>query len=73
MQSEIKKIKNLSIIEAEVTDLKVKKETVLGVFLSDDTFVKSKAVVLTTGTFLRGVIHIGDKAIPGNCLRFGFS
>ena len=65
MQSEIKKIKNLSIIEAEVTDLKVKKETVLGVFLSDDTLVKSKAVVLTTGTFLRGVIHIGDKAIPG--------
>ena len=65
MQSEIKKIKNLSIIEAEATDLKVKKETVLGVFLSDDTFVKSKAVVLTTGTFLRGVIHIGDKAIPG--------
>ena len=44
MQSEIKKIKNLSIIEAEVTDLKVKKETVLGVFLSDDTLVKSKAV-----------------------------
>ena len=65
MQREIKKIKNLSIIEAEVVDLKVKKETVLGIFLSDDTFIKSKSVVLTTGTFLRGVIHIGDKALPG--------
>ena len=54
MQSEIKKIKNLSIIEAEATDLKVKKETVLGVFLSDDTLVISKAVVLTTGTVFKG-------------------
>ena len=65
MQRAIKKIKNLSIIEGEVVDLKVKKEKISGVLLSDDTFVSSRAVVLTTGTFLRGVIHIGDRVMPG--------
>jgi len=65
MQKEILSTENLSVIEGEVTDLKVKKQSIRGVTLSDDTFLESKSVVLTTGTFLRGVIHIGNKSIPG--------
>jgi tRNA uridine 5-carboxymethylaminomethyl modification enzyme len=38
---------------------------VTGVLLGDGAAITAKAVVLTTGTFLRGVIHIGDVARPG--------
>lgn len=56
---------NLEILEAEVTDLVIKKERVAGVKLTDDTTIDANAVILTTGTFLRGVIHIGDKSHSG--------
>ncbi|SHF45569.1 tRNA uridine 5-carboxymethylaminomethyl modification enzyme [Litoreibacter ascidiaceicola] len=56
---------NLSVIEAEVEDLIVANDTVGGVVLSDGSEVTSHSVVLTAGTFLRGVIHIGDESRPG--------
>ncbi len=56
---------NLSIIEAEATDFLMKNGSVSGVILKDGSEVASKSVVLTTGTFLRGVIHIGDESRPG--------
>ena len=37
---------------------------VAGVVLSDGSQIRARAVVLTTGTFLKGVIHIGDKRLP---------
>ncbi|MDD9330907.1 MAG: FAD-dependent oxidoreductase, partial [Bartonella sp.] len=55
---------NLSLIEDEVLDITVKDNSVSGVLLKKNGHVFSGAVVLTTGTFLRGLIHIGDKTWP---------
>ncbi|MEL7175032.1 MAG: tRNA uridine-5-carboxymethylaminomethyl(34) synthesis enzyme MnmG, partial [Pseudomonadota bacterium] len=65
MQAEIAQTPNLTVIEGEVSDLLVSGETVRGVRLGDESEISAKAVVLTTGTFLRGVIHIGDVAYGG--------
>lgn len=65
IQAQIHAIPDLVVIEAEVTDFAVSRETVTGVILGDGSRVDAKAVVLTAGTFLRGVIHIGDKSRPG--------
>ena len=56
---------NLDIIEGEVTDFLMSGRTVVGVILEDGSEISAGAVVLTTGTFLRGVIHIGDISRPG--------
>ena len=56
---------NLTIVEGECTDLLMTGNRVSGVVLEDGSELSAAAVVLTTGTFLRGVIHIGDKKRPG--------
>lgn len=56
---------NLEIIEGEVTDFIMKDGTVCGVTLADGSEVPSRTVILTSGTFLRGVIHIGDVSRSG--------
>jgi len=55
---------DLDLIEGEVWDISVQDGRTSGVFLKDGRACSSAAVVLTTGTFLRGVIHIGNKMIP---------
>ncbi|WP_108396737.1 tRNA uridine-5-carboxymethylaminomethyl(34) synthesis enzyme MnmG [Devosia submarina] len=55
---------SLDIIEGEVDDIVTSNGTVSGVRLLDGTFYGTKAVVLTTGTFLRGLIHRGEETIP---------
>ncbi|MFL2798961.1 MAG: tRNA uridine-5-carboxymethylaminomethyl(34) synthesis enzyme MnmG [Paracoccaceae bacterium] len=55
----------LSILEAEVSDLVIDNNTARGVVLSDGSTIRSNAVVLTTGTFLRGVIHVGGVKTAG--------
>lgn len=65
MQKEIGQQSNLTVVEGEVTDLTMKNGHVVGVVLEDETKLSAKAVVLTTGTFLRGVIHIGNETSPG--------
>ncbi|MDA1135497.1 MAG: FAD-dependent oxidoreductase, partial [Proteobacteria bacterium] len=52
---------NLKIIETTVSDLIIEKKTITGVVTEGDQIYKSKSVVLTTGTFLGGVIHIGNE------------
>ena len=64
MQENIRQINNLEVIEGEVDDLILSNEVIEGVKTKDGRSFKCKAVVLTTGTFLRGLIHIGDKKIP---------
>ncbi len=65
MRQEVESQENLDIIEGEVADFLMEGETVRGVQLADGSEIRSAAVVLTTGTFLRGVIHIGDVSRPG--------
>ncbi|MDA9657587.1 tRNA uridine-5-carboxymethylaminomethyl(34) synthesis enzyme MnmG [Alphaproteobacteria bacterium] len=54
---------NLSIIDGTIKDIIVQNRQIKGVILDDDTVYKSKSVVLTTGTFLDGIIHIGNQRI----------
>lgn len=65
MQAELSVLSGLSIVEGEVTDFIFSGEKVSGIRLADQTELISRTVVLTTGTFLRGVIHIGDVSRPG--------
>jgi tRNA uridine 5-carboxymethylaminomethyl modification enzyme len=65
MLQEIENRENLSIVEGEATDFLMEDGRVSGVVLADGSQLKAGAVILTTGTFLRGVIHIGDIARPG--------
>ncbi|UNF38783.1 tRNA uridine-5-carboxymethylaminomethyl(34) synthesis enzyme MnmG [Bartonella krasnovii] len=61
IQKLLKEQDNLILIEDEAVDLIVKDKSVSGVVLKNQGEVFSGAVVLTTGTFLNGFIHIGDK------------
>jgi tRNA uridine 5-carboxymethylaminomethyl modification enzyme len=63
MQRAIRDTADLTVIEAEVDDLIVNPR-VSGVRLADGRIIGAGAVVLTTGTFLRGLIHIGERQIP---------
>src|SRR6476620_7494564 len=54
----------LTVIEAEADDLIIGHECVAGLRLADGRELRAGAVVLTTGTFLRGLIHIGEHQIP---------
>ena len=60
MLSEIEKSDNLQVISGEVIDLILRGTVIGGVVLADGSQVTAGAVVITTGTFLRGKIHIGD-------------
>jgi len=64
MQEEIFGIEGLDVIEAGVEDISLANHEVDGVILDNGSLIKCGAVVLTTGTFLRGLIHIGEKMIP---------
>ena len=55
--------KNIKIIESEVIDILIEKGTVKGVELVDGTKLGTKSAILTTGTFLNGVIRIGEEKI----------
>jgi tRNA uridine 5-carboxymethylaminomethyl modification enzyme len=63
MQAAIRGTLNLTVIEGEVDDL-LGEAHVTGVRLADGRAFEAGAVVLTTGTFLRGLIHIGERQIP---------
>lgn len=65
MLAEIANQPRIDIVEGEVTDFIMDGFRVAGVMLSDGTKIGAAATVLTTGTFLRGVIHIGTASRPG--------
>ncbi|MCO6048870.1 tRNA uridine-5-carboxymethylaminomethyl(34) synthesis enzyme MnmG [Mesorhizobium sp. RP14(2022)] len=64
IQALIAETDGLEVIEGEVADLVVSGNRVKGVVLADGRTLDAGAVVLTTGTFLGGLIHIGEKKIP---------
>lgn len=56
---------NLSVLESEVKALIIKNDVCLGVILPDQSEIKARTVILTTGTFMNGVMHFGLKQIEG--------
>lgn len=65
VQQFLKELSNLTIVEGAVADLNVDiGNKICGVICEDGREFLSGAVVLTTGTFLRGVIHVGNKSQP---------
>ena len=55
---------NLTIIESKVGDLIIEKDQLVGLEMEDGLCYYAPAVVLTTGTFLGGIIHLGDERWP---------
>ena len=65
VQSALGALENLTILEGDVTSFAVDPTGALrSVSLGDGREIACGAVVLTSGTFLRGLIHIGDRKIP---------
>ncbi len=64
MQAELAATPNLNIIAEAVEDLIVEADMVAGVVGGSGTEYRAPKVVLTTGTFLKGVIHLGEQRIP---------
>lgn len=69
MQGEIRELSAIDVIEGEVGDLILDRgsgagDAVSGIVMADGRTYASGSVILTTGTFLRGLIHIGEKRIP---------
>ena len=71
MQEAIAATANLTVIEGEADDLIVAGGRVAGLRLKDGRELAAGAVVLTTGTFLRGLIHIGEQPDAGRPGRGG--
>jgi len=69
MQRELGAISGLEIREAAAEDLVLKDGRVTGVRLASGEEIFSAAVVLTTGTFLNGLIHIGETKIPAGRMK----
>jgi tRNA uridine 5-carboxymethylaminomethyl modification enzyme len=64
MQAAIRATANLEVIESAIEDLTVEDGAVTGIVTADGRRLGAGAVVLTTGTFLRGLIHIGERKVP---------
>ncbi|HMM92505.1 tRNA uridine-5-carboxymethylaminomethyl(34) synthesis enzyme MnmG [Bradyrhizobium sp.] len=64
MQTAIRETDNLSVVEGEADELIVSNGRVTGIRLGDGRELRAGAVVITTGTFLRGLIHLGEKNWP---------
>src|SRR6201993_3407742 len=64
MQVAIRDTANLSVIEGEADELLVEDGRVTGIRLADGQELSTAAIVVTTGTFLRGLIHLGEKSWP---------
>ena len=67
-QGYLKKV-NLGVLEAEVVSLHIKNNSICGVFLRDKSKIECSSVVLTCGTFLNGLIHIGSEQVKAG--RYG--
>ena len=64
MQQAIRETEGLTVLEGAVEDLVVVDDEVQGVITQAGEEIQAGAVVLTTGTFLNGLIHLGDSVVP---------
>ncbi|MBL7084595.1 MAG: tRNA uridine-5-carboxymethylaminomethyl(34) synthesis enzyme MnmG [Candidatus Omnitrophica bacterium] len=65
MQRTVKKQKNLKTCQAEVVGLLAKDKIVRGIETDDGKKILAKTVIITPGTFLNGLIHMGMRSFPG--------
>jgi len=71
MQVAMTEISNLEIIEAEAADILMENGAVEAIATADGAEIRCGALVLTTGTFLRGVIHVGPHRFPAGRMGEG--
>ncbi|MEW6437360.1 MAG: tRNA uridine-5-carboxymethylaminomethyl(34) synthesis enzyme MnmG [Pseudomonadota bacterium] len=64
MQAALAAVPGLSVVESEAAEIATDAGRVTALILADGRVLKTGAIVLTTGTFLRGMIHIGEERIP---------
>lgn len=64
IQAQLQAYVNLEIVEGEVWDIDIDGDRIVGIVMANGDRIEAASVVLTTGTFLRGLIHIGQKKIP---------
>jgi tRNA uridine 5-carboxymethylaminomethyl modification enzyme len=69
MQALVSGTANLTVVEGEAARIASDADAVAGIELADGRAISCRAIVLTTGTFLRGMIHLGDQRTPAG--RFG--
>lgn len=65
VQTLLAEFTNLTIVEGEVADILIESDRAQGVVLETDEIITSYSVILTAGTFLNGIIHIGDSSREG--------
>ena len=65
MQRTLAGIDGLQVVVGEVVDFSMQADRVTGIALADGTSLSARTIILTSGTFLNGVIHIGDQRTPG--------
>ena len=65
MLAEVLATPNLTLLEGEVSGLCVEDGRIAGLTLADGRTIRTRKVVMTTGTFLRGLLHVGLDATPG--------
>ncbi|MBM4028297.1 MAG: tRNA uridine-5-carboxymethylaminomethyl(34) synthesis enzyme MnmG, partial [Planctomycetes bacterium] len=68
MQARLEETPNLTIVEAMASDVLTQNEQVCGVRCNNGRMLSAPAVILTTGTFLRGLMHLGAEQFPGGRL-----
>jgi len=68
LRTRLEQTENLTIIEATAAQIITEADNVAGVRCSDGTTYRAGAVILTTGTFLRGLMHTGAQQVPGGRL-----
>lgn len=64
MQAELAKASGLRILAGEAVDLLVEREGIVGLVLAGGESLRCGSVLITAGTFLRGVIHLGEERTP---------
>ena len=65
IQSAVKEQPSLETLESEVIDIDINNFSVRGVILKDDSYVSTRTIVITAGTFLNGLLHVGDITTQG--------
>tara|TARA_B100001057_G_scaffold332179_1_gene332502 strand:- start:392 stop:2239 length:1848 start_codon:yes stop_codon:yes gene_type:complete len=61
----LESIGNLDFLQSSVVGIKTENKKIIGVLLNNGTLIKCKSVVLTSGTFLNGVMHVGETKTKG--------